>query len=196
MPGQTTFGEAKNIFTRLGFQINSTTLNNKGFYGVTYDFDNGLSVYLLLTIYDDIVTDGRIYITPEKHQAGILREWLAYSPETLINRYGAPSRINFSIDFGGAHSSFDMFIYFDWFNLIVEYAGRDIIDNATGVPRVCPLTDQYDTVRLWMGPDPQYPPVDGVPLEQATSMTIDSFSTLMTGNADSACFNLNAEMFR
>jgi hypothetical protein len=196
-PRSTTLGEAKAVFAHLGLQMKYTnTLDGKAFYQVTHDFDSGLSISLLMAIQDNIVTDGRIFITPEKQRAGISREWLAYSPETLIKRYGTPSRVDFSIDFGGAHSSFSMFIYFDRLDLIVEYAGIDAIDQRGGIPRVCPLTDQYDAVRLWMGKDPQYPPVDGVPLEQATSMTIANFSALMTGDPDSACFNLNAEMFR
>jgi hypothetical protein len=194
VPGQTTLDEAKNIFTHLGSQIKSTTLDNKEFYGIAYDLDNGLSIIVTLTVQDEVVTDMRVYITPETQKTGVPREWSAYSPETLIKRYGLPSRVGFSVDWG-PRTFFDMVMYFDELDLIVEYAGNNIISGTNESPGVCPLTDQFDSVRVWMGKDPQYPPQNAIPLEKATSMTMEEFSKLMTGDPSKACFNLKGEMF-
>jgi hypothetical protein len=74
---------------------------------------------------------------------------------------------------------------------IVEYYSSDIGLNT----KICPLRDQFDSVRLWMGKDPVDPPVPGEPLEKTTSMTLDEFSELMTGEAGQACFDLDFDLF-
>ena len=193
IPGKTELGEANDILTHLGLEIKSTTLDNKDFYGFKYDFDSGLSVITTLTVTKDIVRNLRVDIGPEKQVVGVKREWLAYSPETLINRYGRPSSVVFALDWG-PRSFFDMVMYFDAVDLIVEYSGYDIIHKEKGSPRICPLTAQFEAVNLWMGKDPVYPPGGGVPLEEATGMTMEEFSKVITGDPDKACFELNGEM--
>ena len=132
----------------------------------------------------------RCNVNPEKEKAGSPRKWLAYSPETLINRYGSPSKVNFNVDRGEA-PSYGMVMYFDSKKLIVEYYSYDLGARW----QVCPLLNQMDSVWLWMGRDPQYPPLEDVPLEKATSMTIEEFSKLMTGIPSKACFILKEEVF-
>jgi hypothetical protein len=136
----------------------------------------------------------RVDIGPEKQVVGVKREWLAYSPETLINRYGRPSRVVFALDWG-PRSFFDMVMYFRTQDLIVEYAGYDVVPWQQGVPWVCPTNLHYDTIRIWMGKNPVYPPSGGSPVDQATYLSIDSFSALMLGDSDKACFPLNLEVF-
>ena len=194
-PGQTTLGEAINIFTRLGLQVKHTnTRDHKKFYEIGYGFDNSLSILSLLTTQDDIVENLRIYITPEKQITGVPREWSAYSPEALINRYGLPSKVAFALDWG-PRSYFEMDMYFDEVDLIVEYMGHNIIPRQKGSPQVCPLTAQFESVRLWIGKDPYQPPREAVPLEKATSLTMEEFSNLMTGNSNKACFIVNGDVF-
>jgi hypothetical protein len=190
MPGQSTLNEALQIFAHFDLQTKSTTLDNKEFYGVKYDFDKNLSMLVTLTIKDKVVENLRVFIHPEKQKAGVQREWLAYSPQTLINRYGLPSKVDFFLD-RGESPSYGMVMYFDSAHLLASY---DSYDLGTQL-QVCPLTNQIDPVRIWMGQEPQYPPYEGVPLEKATSMTIEEFSKLMTGNPSKACLTLNGEAF-
>lgn len=195
LPGQTTFGEAKNIFAHFGLTLEYTnTLEGKQFYESSYEFDNGLSISPLLTVKNNIVVNLTLFITPNPQQIGIPRAWLAYSPETLITRYGEPSRVDFALDWG-PRSFFDMVMRFDRVELIAEYTGYDIIPRQKGSSQVCPLTAQFESVRLWMGKDPVYPPADGILLEEATSLTMKEFSKLMTGDLSKACFTVNGEVF-
>ena len=192
-PGQTTLSEAISIFTHLGLQVKSTTYQGKDFYGIEHDFDNGLSISVILTIQSEIVENLRLKILPEKSSAGIPRKWSAYSPETLINRYGTPSKVDFFLD-KGPNLTFAMDIYFDSVDLIVQYGITNIIPYQNS-PQVCPLTAQFDSVRVWMGKDPYAPPFELVPLEKATSMTMEEFSKLMTGDPEKACFIVDGEAF-
>jgi hypothetical protein len=196
-PSQTTLSEATNIFSHLGLQTWRITRDNTDYYGVTNKFDSGLSIMPVLTIQNDIVKDISVDITPGIHQKAVSREWLAYSPEALIKRYGLPSRVDFAIAWGPSTSSnFQMVMYFDTVDLIVEYGGQDIIPwQQKGSPQVCPLVEQFEIVRIWMGKNPVYPPAHAIPLEDAVGMTMKEFSQLITGNPDRACFKLKGEMF-
>ncbi len=196
-PGRTMLSDAKEILTHLGLEINNTTQANKEFYGTSYKFDNGLSISAILTIQDTIIENIRLKIIPEVRQSRVPRKWLAYSPETLINRYGPPSRADFAIAWGpGTSSYFQMVMYFDNVDLIAEYDGQDIIPwQQKSSPQVCPSVDQFEIVRIWMGKNPVYPPASAVSLESATGMTMEEFSKLMTGDPNKACFNLKGEMF-
>ena len=92
-PGQTTLGEAMNIFTNLSFSVEQTnTRKAKEFYYAEKNLDNGLEINLVLTIQDNLVKNFEINIRPEEEQAGVPRVWLAYSPETLIDYYGTPTK--------------------------------------------------------------------------------------------------------
>jgi hypothetical protein len=197
-PGKTTLDEARNIFVHLGLQMASSTADGKDFSGVAHKFDSGLSIHVILTIQNDFVENLRVNILPEKQKKGIPREWLAYSPETLIKRYGPPTKVEFTIAWGPSTSSlFVMVMYFDTIDLIIEYSGDNIIPwQQKGSPQVCPLGAQFDIVRIWMGKDPVYPPAHVVPLEKATSLTLEEFSKLlMAGTPEKACINLKGEMF-
>ena len=195
IPGRTTLDEAKKIIMHLGLPIKSTTYEGKDIYGTHYNFESGLSIYGNLTVQDEIVRNLRIDIIPETSKAGTPREWLAFSPETLIKRYGIPSGVDFVVDWG-PNLFFAMDMYFDKVDLIVAYSSTSINSNPNGTLQVCPLTAQFDDARLWMGKNPINPPGHGVPLEDVTSLTLDEFSTLMTGNPTHACFIVDGNAFK
>jgi hypothetical protein len=191
-PGQTKLGEAKDIFTNLGLEINGGTYQSKEFYGVDYAFDN-ISMSAHLVAQDNLVKNLTIDLHPEKQQVNVPRKWLAYSPETLIKRYGLPSKVNFIVD-RGPRPAYTMDMYFDTVDLIIGYSSYDLEPKF----QVCPLINQIDYIRIWLGHEPQNPPpfdATVISLENATSLMMEEFSTLMTGNPKKACFNLKAEMF-
>jgi hypothetical protein len=89
-------------------------------------------------------------------------------------------------------------MYFGAEDFIVEYdsIGDGVkIDPATGLARVCPLSDRFATVRIWFGANPLDPPLPGHSIEAAASLTLEAYSTLMTGEVDQACFEVSATVF-
>jgi hypothetical protein len=165
VPGQTTSGEAKHIFSYLGLQTTTITYEGKDFISTHYQSADGLSEEVILTIQRDVVENLRIEIQPKKQKASIPREWSAYSPETLIERYGMPSRVIFSVDWG-PNTFFVMEMYYDELNLIVQYSGNGLLPGGKGSSHICPSSMPFDDVRLWMGKDPVHsPPGTGIPLE-------------------------------
>lgn len=191
IPGKTSRDEVRTLFGSLGF----ITLEGGNFYSAGYKSDtrNGFSV----TFYTagDIIKN--ITITPDiiKQKEGSRREWIAYSPETLIKKFGKPARVQFAIDNGPNHVII-MIMYFNDVDLIAAYEGHNMFPSRPHSPLFCPLTASIDFVRLWIGPDPPDPPSYGtVSLEKATSLTIDQFTQLMLGAPQEACFILNGDVF-
>jgi len=195
LPGTTTRSEAEDIFMHIGLPVRIITYQGQDFYNTHSDFDNGLSLSIVLTVQDEMVKNLRLYITPEKQQAGVIRDWSAYSPDTLIKRYGQPSRVDFFADWGPG-PFFAMQMYFDTVDLIVQYSGSEIIPPQKGSSRVCPLAAQFETVWLWMGKNPVYPPGQGKSLQEVTSLTLDEFSELMNGDPQNACFTFKGDVFK
>jgi hypothetical protein len=194
VPGQTTNEEARNIFSQLDIQMASRINDGKGFSSIHYVLDSGLSISVLLKIQNNIVESNQILLNLEEQRVKDRREWPAYSPETLIKRYGPPSRVDFAIDnFPRLFLAMNMF--FDAEDLIVQYTGVDIISNQEGGSQFCPLSAHFDSARLWMGKNPEDPPGLGVSLENISSLSLEEYSKLMTGNLEDACFDLRLDQF-
>ena len=195
MPGQTTLQEASNIFAHLGLQLMHTnTRDNKDFYAVNYNFDDGIEVLVIIGIQNNIVQSLDVGIN-DTSEVGTPRRWSAYSPETLISRYGSPSRVDFFLGRVAPTPTHSMEMYFKNVKLIVQYIGTNLLNVNFPKLEMCPLTNQVEYIHIWMGDDPRYPPSPGVPLEEATSLTMEEFSKLMTGDQNKACLNLKEEAF-
>jgi hypothetical protein len=169
------------------------TVDDTEFYSTSYKSESGLSIRPILTVENGVVVDLRVGLNPDNRMAGTPREWMAYSPESLIEHYGPPSAVEFFVGRAAPLPSYAMDLYFDAVNLIVEYYSYDLGPQL----EVCPLVDQMDHIRVWMGENPQSPPHpdERVSLESASALTLEAFSELMMGDPGSACLNLKEEAF-
>ena len=202
---QSTSNEVNSVFTHLGLPFeHAVEPDGKEVYALFHKFNNGLVLSIGLALQDGIVKNANMDFSPEKPKdPQAPRDWLAYSPETLIRQYGTPSKVDIFGTMSGEPGdslglAYGLNIYFDAVDLIVEYySAYDYvkIDPTTGLVRVCPLTDRFQSVEIWLGTDPEHPPLPAMPLEEITSMTLEEFSALMTGEADNACFDLSEEIF-
>jgi hypothetical protein len=196
LPSKTTLEEATHTFVHLGLSLRfTTTLDGKDFYAVIYNLGNGIEVSPVIAIQNDIVKSLDVGIN-DTSPKGSPRKWSAYSPETLIKRYGPPSRVDLFLGRVAPTPIHSMVLYFEKVDLIVEYGGTNILNiNGGAKLEICPLTNKVDFLKIWMGDDPQYPPSTGVPLEEGTALTLEEFSKLMVGDQNKACFNLKEEKF-
>lgn len=194
LPGKTTLRETTNTFAHLGLSLKyTTTLDGKDFYAMNYNLDNGIEVSTVIAIQNNIVTSLDVGINDTSPE-GTPRKWSAYSPETLIKRYGSPSRVDFFLGRVAPAPTHSMDLYFEEVKLIVEYIGNSLLNDGPQL-EICPIANKVEHIHVWMGDDPQYPPSLGVPLEEATPLTMEEFSNLMTGDPNNACFNLKEEAF-
>jgi hypothetical protein len=162
-PEQTTIADAQKLFGHVGLPLQRFTVGGIDYYSAQYKFESGLSIGVSMPAQDLYVATVTVDIGPEIPQsARATREWLAYSPETLIQQYGPPSRVDISIASShdvGAKLNFQYLLamYFDAPNLIIDYeSAYDFVkpDPATGRFRVCPVTDQFRAIRIWFGKYP------------------------------------------
>lgn len=186
IPGKTSLDEARVFFSRLGF----TSREGQDFYSTGYKPDSGggfaVTFHAPGAIIENIVVTPDIS-TPEE---GSPREWIGYSPETLIKQYGSPSRVEFAVG-SSPNIGINMIMYFDTSDLIVHYSGYNMT-----LERFCPLTAPFDHIRLWMGHNPpDTPSFETVSLEKATSLTMDQFTQLMMGDPKDACLTVKGEVF-
>jgi len=193
-PEKTTFSEAVNIFASLGLQLEKTnTENTQEFYATNYHIESELEVTIILTVQDNTIkalgAGMNIYT-----ETGRPRKWSAYSPENLIQRYGSPSKVDFFLGRVTPTPTHSMVLYFDDVDLIVSYSGVNFLNNKNTL-ELCPLINEVNFMKIWMGKEPRHPPPVGVSLEQATSLRMDGFSKLLTGDPNKACFNLKDEAF-
>lgn len=195
VPGKTTADESRDIFNHLGLNTSKTIYKGLEFSSIDYELTSGLSIRAMLIIKESIVENIQVKISPKEQKSRTQREWLAYSPEILIKRYGQPSRVDFMADWG-PRPFFSMQLYFDSDDLIVQYAGPNLIPSEKGPALICPLTAQFESIWLWMGKDPYYPPAKGVELSEVASMTIPEFVELMTEDPNNACFYFDGNVFR
>jgi hypothetical protein len=207
-PGETTLSEAENIFANLGIFIKAFNEDGTIIYAKGLDFDNGLHLYVHLRIKDnDIVkslqTD--VSVLDSKKDALTQQGWSAFSPPKILATYGKPSRVDFYL----SHDLQDGFppntniptfyhfvMHFEESVLVIEYGRNVFTDENTFT--ACPLIDKSEGVRIFLGEnfDTRQTPPPGIPLEQATSLSLDQFYKLMLQNPEKACFNLSKDVFK
>ena len=184
IPGKTSLDEAKVFFSRLGF----TSREGEDFYSTEYKSDSG---GFAATFHAPGVIIENIVVTPyiPTPKEGSPREWIAFSPETLIKRYGIPSRVEFAVGLG-PNIGINMIMYFDASDLIIHYSGYNMTPES-----FCPLTAPFDHVRLWIGPNPpDMPSFETVSLEESTTLTMEQFTQLIMGDPKKACFSVKGEV--
>lgn len=123
-PRKTTMNEVRAFLSPLGFKHREGTdpMNSgRDFYSFGYESSIGHDSSVTLYSSNNFVEN--IVITPEitSQPGGSLREWIAYSPDTLIKKYGKPSRVEFAFDPGQFNITIDMIMYFDPIDLIALY---------------------------------------------------------------------------
>jgi hypothetical protein len=191
IPGKTHVDEVRNLFSRLGFSYREGKdfyNEDESFYSTGYGSENSGNGFSAVFDYSGTFVDN-INVTPyitRQTDENSPRSWIAYSPETLIKRYGTPMDVEFGVDWQQS-ISIAMVMYFSSPDLSVLYEGYDM-DNF----RFCPLTAPFDYVNVLIGPTPKLLSMDRtVSLEKATSLTLDQFAQLMLGDPKKACFSIS-----
>jgi len=193
-PGETTIEQAQTLFSYLALTLEQTSEQGKNiFYGSVYDLSDGTEITHILTVVDGTVKNLRMYIVPSSEQMTTPQDWSILSPDKLIQNHGAPSQVLFAID-PGRPQIYAMSMFFEESGFIVQYTSKEVglQDSAF---RICPVTNRVDTIQIWSGEEPYYPPT-GVPLEEAADLSIDEFGDLITEDPNSACIELTPDAFK
>lgn len=200
-PGRSSWGEAQNVFTRLQLSLFHTQREDKtDSYAADFGFDDQLSGSIQLTVKKGQVDFIRMNIGLANFKGpNIPRKWQAYSPETLLNKYGPPSKVEFFLNYPTEEGFpvgtvwYGMVIYFDAYNLIAEY--NQGLSKDENFIKACPLLDKFSGISIWLGENPENPPPSGMPMDKATTSltTFDQFENLFEQAPEQACFHLSKD---
>ncbi len=195
VPQETTKDESIEILKNIGVYEGLTLPVGNAPISFNHTFTNNFDFFYYSSFNNGVVQNIFITFTPETQTMGLPRTWLAFSPETVIKQYGSPSDIEIIADLDGPHAIFSLILYYSNLNFIAEYTDFDDFKITPEGIELCPLINQQQDVRIWMGENLEYPPLAGIPLEEATSLSIPDFEKLMMGKPEEACFSLSGDKF-
>lgn len=201
-PTQTSLGEAQNIFASLGIPLTYTLREeDKDFYSTVFGLENGLAVSIVLRVHDGIVDSSKTGIGfANYNDFSNSKEWVAFSPETILAQYGPPTYVEFYLSSppcgdSSCKISYSMTMYFDMYDLVVQYDSRLLEDQQT--IEICPLSDEYEGVSAWLGKNAENVPTRrGVSLEKSTDLTLEQFYSSILQNPSTSCFDLSRDTIR
>lgn len=194
IPGRTTIGEAKNIFTRLGIPLESTSVWSK-YYSTRYQFMSGLSISINLIIRESIVQNIDVYIHPGKSSTLASHELLAYSPDVLISLLGLPTKVITFIS-RGPNPGYQIEMYFESYDFVIAYSSNEVTLNDKKTKyRICPINDHIESAHVFLGKEPENLPIGGIHLEEAALLTTSEFAEIMMKTPKEACLEINREIF-
>jgi hypothetical protein len=208
IPGITTINDAKKILLRLSLQLDyDVNKANPEYYGFRWKSDH-FSLWGEVVRQDDLVKYIQVIVDfSDCRRLGRDCDRTVYSPAFFLEKYGPPTKVTFFI--GAIHDQeivngatptpefpenfawYDMVINYEPLNIIVAYYSAGFI-NYPGLT-ICPLTDPFESVWIWLGKDPEYPPYEGASIEEVTPLSIAEFSSLLLDQKSDACFPLDVE---
>ncbi len=196
IPDQSTFDQAANILNWLRQPI----FHSNQYYSSEYDY-HGLTLDVTLAIKNRMVNNIELDIglaNYEGHPSP--RAWRGFSPNVLVKKYDTPSQVGFDLVASPSppgsppeNAEYNMVLYFEHFDLTVIYELG--LTKEGSVLKICPLTDQFQGVRVYFGKDLANLPGFRVPLEKASSLTLQQFAELITQQSKPACFDISKEAF-
>jgi hypothetical protein len=201
IPGQTPIDEAVGFLTALSRSFGDDEIvqavGNDTIYSFSFNFykESEIMIYVSLTRRNNGLVnlfarpDSGYYMPPDN-------VWLGFRPETVLKKFGAPSRVGFYIVTGAeGHGYYGMLIYYS--QTVIEYIYPKYISYPmikSGNTKICPLTDGASWFEYWLGSDfrNEVPPYKyEVALNDVTSMTEAGFYALMIGKPEDACFTVD-----
>lgn len=202
-PNSTTIDEAKSIFLELNSPLELQAEGSDGnYYSSDFQTSDELNILVYLIERSQVIEFIKTDLAMANYQDNpSIREWQAFSPETIISTYGLPSYVEFYLPMGpndgiSPYMSYAMVLYFDPINLIIKYSSSIYIKDEDPIS-VCPSADDMDGVSIWLGrPVKDTPQKKGVPLEEATSLSMENFiNVMLMENKVNACMELQRSKF-
>jgi hypothetical protein len=201
VPGQTTYAQAREIFSWLRNPLSKEKYpNGEEYYTTSIDYKNApISIGVRISLDRDIVKSIYADIDLSRYSNIITerQDWEAYSLDNILSQYGSPTKVEFDLDYPHEEGFpediawYDMIVTYEDIDLTIEYYhGQSVEGNFINA---CPLTDQFMVVMIYVGNDFENRPYKGVPLEKATSLTMTQFSKLFTQKSKIACFQISKD---
>lgn len=204
LPDKTTNSELQNIFDYLNYSLHGPINGNYSAvsWGHMPPANSEIAWEIQVYVEDDIVRGLQTRLHHLNADEVTTKDWDAFTIKNVLNLYGVPSKVEFWIwtihEGDAAYKIFwyEVIIRYDDINLILQYMDASI--KPENNYEVCPNseTQGFNDLWIWMGEKAPNPPIAGVPLETATSITKQEFYDLWTSEQpEIRCFNLDISAF-
>jgi hypothetical protein len=198
IPGETTKEQAVAIFNQLDNPLVQDNLS--GFYITSYKYNDDISIHVYLDIRDQIVKNIELMIVfPSVENTPDAIAWQGFSAHNFIDYYGTVSRVDFAISYPPEGNwdapipFYTMNIFFESNDLVVSYYEGST--QGGSFIRVCPSSDHYRAVMVYIGKDFYDQPFLGGSLEELTALTLTQFSDLVIGESGTDCLYLSSDAY-
>lgn len=208
-PGITTWQEARFLLVHLGIKTGEVPMKDGSITHPTGGFDfEKPHIYHSISFIEqnEFVRGIHLIVEGYKDPVEFQKLWKLYSPKSIMQTYGSPSRVwlsTYSSELGPEHG-YDLIVAYDELGIIIQYDGS-LTRNGTNFS-ICPRFEQgidiqYIDIYLQSPDDPK--PLEGPGtlrnptlisknskrIKEASGLTEEEFSTLFTQNKEPACFN-------
>jgi len=123
------------------------------------------------------------------------KDWLAFRPDNFLKTYGPPVHILITM----AQGQEGLVVYgmiFLYDQMYIQYNGSQAIFLPNQILHACPIVNHnISQFTLVLGKYDEQDLKGWVDLTQMSSITVDRFYKILTGDPDLACFNLDYQKF-
>lgn len=195
VPGETTIINGIDFITGFRKTVLSGQRESVKYYTTSLT-TNGLAISIILWDREGILNNLNVDMGALTGEIPI-SSLGAFNSQEILEMNGRPTEVSFYLSKSTESPSSNSVGYgyiLTYPGFVVEYYEQQI--PATSPATVCPLIDSgLVGVKLWLGEAQAYPPVPGVDLGTATTMSVDEFYNIMLSEPDKACFSLDIGVF-
>jgi hypothetical protein len=213
-PDETTWKEAEVFLQSLGMRTSVfATSNDLVRYSVAgvdldeYFLQNSLMIGVRHAVVDSIGFEGHGEHNPKEFP----KIWNRFSPENVVAEYGPPSRIMIFSDANAPVGSnnragYGLWFWYDNIGFVIQYTG--LIDLSHPY-LLCPNSDwisKVTSIRMWLQSSENNRKLESLtyfqdyheyfyPLEEATNLSVDEFSSELISGNDPVCFETSKDIW-
>jgi extradiol dioxygenase family protein len=198
IPGVSDFDQTVGFLEHLGENV-----SRYGTDPINYDwyitFRDKMRIHLTFQEENDKVRNISVRINHLNSPVLEYSDWMGFRPDTILRTYGLPTRVVFSLSYPTEPTTsntvgYDFSFIYSEQDMIIGYWEPRVVDRR--FLHICPLIDpELYYVNYWLGEDFEDNDVHGVDVQDISTLSVFDFYTLILGNPDEACFDLDVEAY-
>ncbi len=191
-PELTSYTQVESLFNSLGKQ---GFVSNQGVHtlvSTTLAFKGGGRVYFKTDIQNNVVQNIEVTLDGLWNREIRPQDWSAYHLSEILRKYGHPTSIELYLDLPNNLILYGIKLTYNDLDTIVLYTASKSQDKIpSSHVSICP-NGEIESVKINLGKSPINPEPSGVPLSNATGLTIDDFYGLFAGDTTS-CLDISLQ---
>jgi hypothetical protein len=196
-PEKTSQAELENLLSQLGKNGFIYQDGDHIYESTTLPFNKLGGVYLQADIQNNVVRNVKSTLDGLWNPEITPNDWSAYNLNSVLKTYGSPDDIEIYLDLPYNSVLYGIRLIYKNLDTIILFSGSAKDQKTSdGLVKICPDTSEISSVILWLGKNPINNGVpNGIPLSNATSLSVDKFTKLYRQDSQSACMTLHIDVF-